>query len=315
MIHESDSSFILQDIAILQQFTSLVSVLACTYRDLVKIPGAILQSRIVIVWFASGRAASLSLLIAKILRKKILVIAGGTEVSVQSSLRGGGIARLLSTKLIISLADHILCVSHFTSKEMLCLAIPRRYSIAYNGIDTQQFRLGNLERNVILTVAFGEPGRKGIDRYFEVARILSHRKFVLVGYVANFTAVKNSCPTNVLMTGQVSLEKLSEFYQSAKFYLQLSRHESFGVALAEAMASGCIPIVSDAGALPEVVGECGFVVREGDPKKVAKLIEKYWNGSDGMSRLSRARIISHFSLAKRAKILERVVVRLQEENS
>jgi len=46
----------------------------------------------------------------------------------------------------------------------------------------------------------------------------------------------------------------------SKIYLQLSRHEAFGVSVVEAMKYGCIPIVSNAFALPEVVGNNGYII-------------------------------------------------------
>ena len=57
-------------------------------------------------------------------------------------------------------------------------------------------------------------------------------------------------------------------------YCQLSYRESFGVALLEAMALGCIPVVTKNGALPEVVGDVGFYVEYGDVNKTADAISK-----------------------------------------
>ena len=62
---------------------------------------------------------------------------------------------------------------------------------------------------------------------------------------------------NVEYTGQVSDEELAAWYARSSVYVQASRHEAFGMSLAEAMLGGCIPVVSQAGALPEVVGDVG----------------------------------------------------------
>lgn len=71
----------------------------------------------------------------------------------------------------------------------------------------------------------------------------------------------------------ISHERLIEAFKEAKVYCQLSRTESFGMSLLEAMACGCVPVVSDRGALPEVVGGCGFVVPYGDVKKTREAVE------------------------------------------
>ena len=56
--------------------------------------------------------------------------------------------------------------------------------------------------------------------------------------------------------------KFIELLESAKIYIQFSKHESFGCSVAEAMQFGCIPIVSDSYSLPEVVGNCGLIIKD-----------------------------------------------------
>jgi glycosyltransferase involved in cell wall biosynthesis len=71
---------------------------------------------------------------------------------------------------------------------------------------------------------------------------------------------------------KVEPEKLIDFYKNAKVYCQLSRSESFGVSILEAMTFGEFPVVTREGGMPEVVGDFGSVV-ERDPKLIAELIE------------------------------------------
>ncbi len=68
-------------------------------------------------------------------------------------------------------------------------------------------------------------------------------------------------------------DKLSQTH----FMLIPSRYETFGMVCLEAMAMGIIPIVSDAGAMGEMVvnGKNGFLIREhnsGIPKKISDII-------------------------------------------
>jgi glycosyltransferase involved in cell wall biosynthesis len=67
-------------------------------------------------------------------------------------------------------------------------------------------------------------------------------------------------------------EELMQEFRKAKVYCQLSLTESFGMSLLEAMACGCVPVVTDRDALPEVVGDTGFVVLYGDVYETAKVI-------------------------------------------
>ena len=74
--------------------------------------------------------------------------------------------------------------------------------------------------------------------------------------------------------------------------------EQFGAVLAEAMACGVPVIGSDSGAIPEVVGEGGLIVPEGDPEALAQAIMKMGADEDLRRRSSewgRERFRSHYS--------------------
>lgn len=65
----------------------------------------------------------------------------------------------------------------------------------------------------------------------------------------------------VVFTGRVDDLVLHALYQGASVYVQPSWTEGFGLPVLEAMREGVAVVVSDGGALPEVVGEAGVVVR------------------------------------------------------
>jgi glycosyltransferase involved in cell wall biosynthesis len=50
--------------------------------------------------------------------------------------------------------------------------------------------------------------------------------------------------------------------------------EQFGRVAVEAMAAGSVPVVSDSGALPSVVGDAGIVTPEGDSAALAGALER-----------------------------------------
>lgn len=50
---------------------------------------------------------------------------------------------------------------------------------------------------------------------------------------------------NVLLSGYVSQDELVGLYQKANIYCPHSYRESFGLSLAEAMACGCVPVVTE----------------------------------------------------------------------
>ena len=66
--------------------------------------------------------------------------------------------------------------------------------------------------------------------------------------------------------GVVAGEDKIRALASADIFLMPSRYEGMPLALLEAMASGCVPVVSDRGAIPSVIedGRNGFLVEPGD---------------------------------------------------
>jgi glycosyltransferase involved in cell wall biosynthesis len=63
----------------------------------------------------------------------------------------------------------------------------------------------------------------------------------------------------VYFLGYVDDETLAGLYANAMLFVLPSQEEGFGLPALEAMASGAPVIVSDGGALPEVVGEAGMI--------------------------------------------------------
>ena len=62
----------------------------------------------------------------------------------------------------------------------------------------------------------------------------------------------------------------------ASVYVQASWHEGFGMAVAEAMLAGCVPVVRDAGAMPEVVGDAGVLIAGSEPEQIAEGVRRRW---------------------------------------
>jgi glycosyltransferase involved in cell wall biosynthesis len=112
-------------------------------------------------------------------------------------------------------------------------------------------------------------------------------------------------PKNIELFGYIPQEELIAYYQRAKVYCQLSFIESFGMALAEAMSSECIPVVTDRGALPEVAENTGFYVSYGDPETAAKAIKEALKSNKGKE--ARERIKKMFPIEKREKELIKMI--------
>jgi glycosyltransferase involved in cell wall biosynthesis len=85
--------------------------------------------------------------------------------------------------------------------------------------------------------------------------------------------------------------------------------EQFGRVVTEALACGRCVIVSDSGALPEIVGDAGIVVAQGDAEALASALQRAM-GDEGLraslGERGRVRAAGRFSTVRQADALEAV---------
>lgn len=87
------------------------------------------------------------------------------------------------------------------------------------------------------------------------------------------------------------VEDLPATYRAADLFLSTSRYEGFGLAIAEAMASG-LPVVSTlVGGVEDVVGDAGVLVRSADPERLAAEVVRLLDDPSARARLASAAAI------------------------
>ena len=102
-------------------------------------------------------------------------------------------------------------------------------------------------------------------------------------------------------------EDLHEVYRRAAVYVQASRHEGFGLAVAEAMLAGCVPVVMNVTAMPEVVGDAGVLIESQEPDEVAEAVRRALGLGPEAARRARERILTAFPMQRRREGILRVV--------
>jgi glycosyltransferase involved in cell wall biosynthesis len=110
---------------------------------------------------------------------------------------------------------------------------------------------------------------------------------------------------DVVLPGFVPADDLPYFYAGAMCFAFPSQYEGFGLPVLEAMACGTPVIVSNRGALPEIVGGAGVVIDPEDVSSFADAICRLVNDADLRAALSaRAQErAGHFSWEQSAKAL------------
>jgi len=145
--------------------------------------------------------------------------------------------------------------------------------------------------------------RKGIDLIFYIAYLHADCTFTIVGDSPGMNY--GTVPPNVTILPFVPYEELRSIYASHQFYLQLSVMEGFPSAPCEAMLCECVPIVSSVGALPQIVGDTGFVLEAKNPEKLELIVQAALKCNVNLlGKAARDRIIEKFPLETRNKLIE-----------
>jgi glycosyltransferase involved in cell wall biosynthesis len=151
--------------------------------------------------------------------------------------------------------------------------------------------------------------QKGHRPFVRAAAELPDVRFVFVGQWHDdaIEVLRELAGENVEFTGWVPDEDLHELYRRASVYVQASRHEGFGLAVAEAMLAGCVPVVMDVTAMPEVVGDAGVLIDSQEPGAVAAGVAEALDRGPEAAALARGRILSAFPMQRRRDALLEVV--------
>jgi glycosyltransferase involved in cell wall biosynthesis len=91
----------------------------------------------------------------------------------------------------------------------------------------------------------------------------------------------------VALAGELDAVALEECYHRSDLFVLATRHETYGMAVAEALARGLPVISTTTGAIPQLVGdEAGLLVPPGDAAAFAAAITRVLGDSELRARLA-----------------------------
>ena len=184
----------------------------------------------------------------------------------------------------------------------------REITRIYNWIDLEVFlprkipeqmrkRLNLSGQKVVLGVASGWSGAKGLDGFIELSRRLGREfRVLLVGKMPKGQILPEEIRS---ISATDSAEELAGYYNLADVFITLSLEESFGKVSAEALACGTPVVCYDSTANRELVGPgCGYAVSPGKMDEIEKAVRAVCEAGKGaFSEPCRAFAAEHFDKA------------------
>jgi glycosyltransferase involved in cell wall biosynthesis len=182
--------------------------------------------------------------------------------------------------------------SKFT-KELVRKMYGVNSSVLYPPIPTSKYyhldRKGSRKSSILIT---RPEATTGVSFLSEVASLLPKDvTFVIIGNIdkAGREALRyiKNVGIGYEYLGFVNEEAKIEAFRNCSVYINLARNETFGMSVVEAMASGCIPIAHESGAIPEYLPEkfCYSELQE-IPEKVAAFINAKSDVRDELRHIS-----------------------------
>lgn len=190
----------------------------------------------------------------------------------------GGIFDGTLGNMVIRSADRIIANSQNTLDTTAPFA-KQKARVIYNGIDAEKYRRLPVEKGggfTIISVARLQP-QKGFEYLIRAMPLLPECRAVIVGGGPDMQRLERIAENEgvagrVEFTGKISNEELFKRYSSADAFVLPSTWEPFGIAILEAMCFELPVIASNAGGIPEVVGDAGLLFQSRNPADLASKV-------------------------------------------
>jgi len=294
------------------------------------------NSKAFICWFGDYHAAVM-VFMAKLTGKASVILAGGQEAICYKELGKGVYLKRFRGFLVkyalrncsLILPNHKSLIyhenafynhdnPHIDGIKHYVKGIRGEIKVVPNGIDNKRIdRNPEIQKdpNLVLTVGtmnkLSDFYNKGYDLFIGLARRCKNQAFVAIGVkrvymdwieeqykiseIKNLKVIPSFCPDEVL----------SEYFNKAKVYLQVSITEGMPVSLGEAMLCECIPIGSNVNGIPDAIGSTGVIVYKRDLDELENALIKALDMNTGHS--ARLHTLENFSIDMREKKLHKVL--------
>jgi glycosyltransferase involved in cell wall biosynthesis len=252
-------------------------------------------------------SGTLSYLIAKKLKVPFVL----TEHQGPFTMTTNSFWKLHWTRFIMQKANAVLTVSNHLKEEIEAANIhPKKIIVTHNPVDTGLFQLKTnptLTKNILFVGRLDEfkGGLRSLRAFHKIMANNPQHTFTLVGDGEEMQPIKNYIEANpvlktkVTLTGSLSKAGIAKQMQAADFFVFPSRHESFGLVIAEAMSCGLPVMVGNLTAPKEYVNkDCGLLIPPNDIAAMTSAMQQLINNASTYKAAAiRQYIINSFSFA------------------
>lgn len=189
------------------------------------------------------------------------------------------------SKFVFNKAAKVLVVSEYQKNEVLKLGIPKeKVEVSYNPVNTDIYKLNptiNL-KNIAFVSRLDEfkGGLRTLKAFHQLIKKHSDYTLTIVGEGEEYKAIEkyiseNNLAGKVILKGTLTKPQIAEVLNKSSFFVFPSRHETFGLVVAEALSCGLPVICTNQTAPKEFINEQnGILVHPDSVEEITNAMEE-----------------------------------------
>lgn len=188
------------------------------------------------------------------------------------------------SRFVFNKAAKVLVVSEHQKQQVLKLGIAaEKVEVSYNPVNTDVFKLTTSTANNIAFVSRLDEfkgGLRTLKAFHQLMEKYPYYTLTIVGEGEELEAIqhyisKNNLSQNIILKGTLTKPQIAEVFNNSSFMVFPSRHETFGLVVAEALSCGLPVVCTNQTAPKEFINDKnGILVDPDNIDEITKAMEE-----------------------------------------